>query len=68
MNLLEFVKVMFLKLLQLCRLICASRTCCCFVVFANHSTSFVTGNQCAWWKILWRLSGKPYPHRSFAEP
>ena len=28
---------------------------------------FVTGKQCAWWKILWRLSGKRYPHRSFAE-
>jgi len=28
---------------------------------------FVTGKQCAWWKILWRHSGKRYPHRSFAE-
>ena len=28
---------------------------------------FVTGKQCAWWKILWRLSGKRCPHRSFAE-
>jgi len=35
MNLLEFVKVMFLKVLQLCRPICASRTCC-----------FVASNVC----------------------
>jgi len=31
MNLLELIKVLFLKVLQLCKLICASRTCC-FVV------------------------------------
>jgi len=39
MNLLEFVKVIFLKVLQLCRLICASRTCRCFECYERVWTT-----------------------------
>jgi len=63
MNLLEFVKVLFLKVLQLCKPICASRTCWCVVVFANYSTACDRKTVCVMYN-LWSKAIRQAVHRT----
>jgi len=49
MNSLEFMKVLFLKVLQLCKPTCASQTCCCF---CEPQRKLRDRTHCTWWKMF----------------
>ena len=68
MNLLEFIKVLFLKVLQLCKLICAALTCCLQCCATTALASWQEDIALDKKPCDVKLSGKLQPHRSFAKP